>query len=47
MTAKKEKEPKKTFVDEVAEVLKKIPVSRKEKGTLVGKIEKLADKHYK
>ena len=47
MTAKKTKEPKKTFTEEVSEVLKLIPVGRKEKSKLVEKIDKLAEKHFK
>lgn len=47
MAGKKKAEPKKTFSEEVLEVLNLIPVSRKEKGKLVEKIDKLAEKHFK
>lgn len=47
MAAKKAKEVKKTFKEEVSEVLNRIPVSRDEKGKLVEKIDRLAEKHYK
>jgi hypothetical protein len=45
--AAKTKEKKKTFSDEVSELLKRLPVSREEKGKLGGKIEELAEKHFK
>jgi hypothetical protein len=47
MAGKKAKEPKKTFFEEVLEVLNLISVSRKEKGKLVEKIDELAEKHFK
>jgi hypothetical protein len=45
--AKNKKRTKKTFTEEVSEVLNLIPVSRKEKGKLVEKINELAEKHFK
>ena len=46
MSAKKKEEPKLTFKEEVAEVLKRIPLNRQEIGSIVNKIDKLAEKHF-